>query len=588
MSEKAKDGAPRRTGRPHMAIAGVALIEALIALAVIVAGSAAIFGIQSYVMGTSAESRLNTVAMSLAQEKIEEFRNWDFDELEADSDSPPAVLMPGIALTSVELDRCWAFDAVPNPADVTVNIDGLLRANVAVVRGGQTCDPEGPGLAQLSTLIAESDPRLAGRQFAGARRSDGEGEVVSDYTPEGDSRDQVDLPSGFTEDRDDDGNLLAVYTPLDEEGVASAALVSGSGDPLKYAEISGNIVFKGDRRGEDLETSYAGLVDIGTEGAAICRLYFNGTGTVGWQAGTTVEGDTLAGYTYLQYSCVVANQWRRSIFLKLPVGSSDQVCVGHPKLQDLADATAAEGEVAPDILAAAGRAYWGQTLAGEELVDAGMRGTSDGLSRIGSVLPPTSASPDRGWVPGGHHFFITEGSAQTCAEAMRSTRDMMSTEEIGMVLFRNPQRLYCTSTKDLALSDLALTVEATEEETLIEGSGCLASTRVSGFVPSGITSGVSAEIAAFPYVSGTFDPVTCDPDADPLSCDVYWMECGEVIPGNKAFLCDFRGDNAKARVMVDTMNRIIPPLTLPPTAALPDAPIETLGEIPHDAVLEDF
>ena len=446
---------------------GVSLIEALVAMAVMLGGMAAILGFHANVTGNSAQNRLAAAAMSAAQSKLEQLRNRPFNELADGSDpNPYRIINPGIGgAFEVKLDRCWSF------TPLSAVSDSLAAATVAVVREGEACVPNGPALASLTTFIAEADPRIAARNVDIQRRADGDARLVEGYTPpEGE---HPSLPGGFQLIKED-GALVAIFNP----NTGQALLPKDSDDPLKYAEINGNIIFKGSRDADDIEN-----LTIKAEGAATCRLFYPGSeGASPAVPSVSGGGKTVS---YVQYSCIVADGWRRAIYLLPAPGES--ACVGHPNLQHDGDET--------DILAANARQYYGYAWKTDEdgtkkKIEAGIRGSVDGASFtavIGSVcVEGQSCWQDaelRGWVPGGHHFFVKKDGDGSCADSMGilSEIDEAMTSPPSLyanILYRNPHKVYCTNTKSYTndLPDIDTSAgEATSED-------CYSTTKLSGFM----------------------------------------------------------------------------------------------------------
>jgi prepilin-type N-terminal cleavage/methylation domain-containing protein len=93
---------------------GFSLIEVLIAVVVLSIGLLALAALQARLARGGAESKIQTVALSIAQERIEEFRNFGFRADYQEIDSEPAEVIErqgaGGALTrSVEVTR-WVWD----------------------------------------------------------------------------------------------------------------------------------------------------------------------------------------------------------------------------------------------------------------------------------------------------------------------------------------------------------------------------------------------------------------------------------------------------------------------------------------------
>ncbi len=513
-------------------------------MAVMLGGMAAILGFHAIVAGNSAQNRLASAAMGAAQSKLEEFRNDDFDSLE---DGADAVVLtnPGLAgAFSTTLDRCWEF-AQETPS--------LLRATVAVVRQGAACAPNGASLASLSTLIARNDPRIAARNIDTQRLADGDGRLIKDYIkPEGST--SPGLPGGFEMVRDSDGKLLAIYNP----DTGEAIVPKNVNNDLKFAEINGNIIIAGSKDVNDVKA-----LKIGTEGAATCRIYYPGYPEGEPAPPTVTAGGTTI--TYVQYSCVVADHWRRAIYLIPSV--TEQVCVGYPGLQP--------DDLETDVLLFPGRQYYGFAWMvnddGTKIkVPAGMRGATDGSAVIGSVCDSTQScwndTEVRGWIPGGHHYFLKSATdGQSCADAMTVLQviDANITEPHSMyanVLFRNPHKIYCTNDKSYT-NDLPVLVVGDEP---IVVTDCYSYTRVSGFMQNGDAAMLDGWEINIGSTSRYFAP--CRP-------------MGRFGTHGGGYVCGYGEDVTEVR-----LTPFAPDKAFSPTAYQGLTP---LG-IPHDYVLKNF
>jgi hypothetical protein len=622
---------------------GIALIEALIALTVMVVGVAAIFGVHGYVVGSSAESRLQTVAMSLAQDKIEEFRNEDFASL-ADSVAPHesvTIINPSIGRSQqVTLRRCWNFleaGEVGAPAGL---VDGLVQVNVTVVRDGETCAAGDRGLASLSGLLARQDPRVAALNLRNREGLDGEGEIVDvDALPQGTPREPNPTltPGGFEFVRDGSGSLLAVINP--ETGKALVPRGGAEGEPTSLAIVNlhGNLIIPG-----TLERSDVLGLGVGALGNGFCRIHYphpadlpgevifpnelvldktlnedgepavanelavdgdNNTINV-WISTGTPESSLLplppkvssvsGAYHYIRYSCVLADNWARALFPVrngevLPNG--ERICVGAPERQtdntDNADNSAYlppvfdsdDGTVSPatvsgtptDELRWFGREYVGYAGVVDdgtgafiedadgflERVPAGLQGSTDGVSSvIGSVceLENTDAKTCwddpalRGWVPGGHHFFIDIDNANDeryCAESM-GLMAQIDLEQIVLgdevpqtfyrnILFRNPGKVYCTSDKEYTIALFDRLLEGVDPRP----TDCLSTTRVSGFM-------VNTDEKAF-FVGGTeTEPLPGWADIEMLSNQPFAFTSSDRSFDGSVWSCGFIGGFGEA------------------------------------------
>jgi hypothetical protein len=548
--------------QPRVGAKGVALIEALIGLAVVFAGSAAIFGIHSHVMGSSSEARLQTAAMTMAQAQLETFRNWEFDQLidpdNLEGEDSATFDNPGVfGSSAVNLTWCWRIEQeLPDP-DTSPDPASLVQISVNVARPGTACDAnDDQGLARLQTLVARQDPRVAARNVAQRLVRDGEGRLVDNYEEPAGSTGK-DLPSGFREVRDGGGNLLAVVNPVTKQAIVPKE----EGGALKVAMISGNVFLDGART-----SGYFSTTRIAGDGVAICRVdgYDPGDTTVPLPA---ISG---AGHTvsYVRYSCVVADQWRREVLVGPML--NERVCVGNPELIQQGGLLMVREQVIRGLrrfyvareytgydAEKDGGNYTTEPLAllddnDEPILDeddlptfvtvianrfpVGMRGSNDPAqpAAIGSVLP----AGDSLWVPGGHHFFVVEvpegfdAGAETtvfdevvvtagdmkCAEAMEKLEQANADQ--GRILVRNLSNLYCTNAKEYSIK---------VKELGYTGRDCISTTRISGFVNP-------APAAA----------VTTDPAAHGASFCVD-MDVPTNVRG--AYLCGFPEDTGPIKVL---------------------------------------
>jgi hypothetical protein len=586
---------------------GVALMEALIALAVVVAAAAALFGIHSYVMGSSSESRLETAAMGLAQEKLEELRTEQFAAVYPDDpdtasgqEGPIVFDNPGIVRSlSVGLTRCWAIERVL-PADVSENAS-LVRVSVNVVRSGSACNPTaGDGLASLVTLLARQDPRTAAREYVERLSADGDGRLVPHYTPDPDNT-VAPLPSGFEEERDGDDRLVAIINPD-----TGQAMVPRDDGELRYATINGNILFDGIRSAADV-----GLLRLRPEGVAMCRLYYPGFPAEDPEDVPPAPPvfraalDSIPALSYAQYSCVVADQWRREILLSPRL--EERVCVGHPGLLEddpglEEDAVARDGPlfVRTQRIIGGRRFYlarqytgygWQRDTEGDPVeVDdefvrlaVGIRGASDDSSVLGSLctegMPCWNDDELKALVPGGHQMLVMavdnnfntelatnpEYGNELCAEKMALLEEIDGIDEVGEdrdffyanTLKLNLGNLYCTNEKDYTV---ALAGEP--------GPGdCLSYTRVSGFLlkDAGVTAWDGAEVDV------TLAPAN--------AVDVYCHAMGRFDEKGGAYMCLVPEDAGAATVVVSA-------------TGLTQSPADHAGLNPllwpHDIVLKNF
>ncbi|WP_151671307.1 type IV pilus modification PilV family protein [Nitrincola schmidtii] len=486
----------RHIPKPRRYIRGVTLIEALIALGIMVAGTAAIFGIHSHVTSTNTANRLELLSTGLAQEKIEELRTFDYSDLlsiseETDQKDPVIeMIIPGLNNSRpISLTRCWRLEDT-GTADET-----LLRATVSIFNGDTQCNANNDiQLASLTTFIAQHDPRASARNLEDQLKADGKGKIIDGTPPTGEPD---GTSGGFEIYSDKDGKVTGIYNPD-----TGQSLVPSEGDTYKFTQINGNLLIDDSTWNFDK----ARPLRVLTEGAAFCRLFYPNSNLEGGSFDVSKPmpfiGNSPNKLHYLQYSCIVSDGWRRSIYLRLPNGY--QSCVGHPNLQTSENLTPAEelDEGTPDVteiedvLLSGGRQYTGYGMSSANpprRVATGMRGSDEpGGSVIGSLCEPDEPcwSDDqnvRGWIPGGHHFFVRPFDKNVlCADSMEiiNTIDTELGTSYRGILFRNPHKTYCSNDKQYTI-DLGAPPTSDEQEFM---SDCYSTTKVSGFMINNVSS----------------------------------------------------------------------------------------------------
>lgn len=478
--------------RDHSRQAGIALLEALLSLGLVTGGVIASLAFNANVVSVSTTTRVSSAALAAAQAKLEELRNVDYPAIVSGDDTVDFNSPGFIGQSSITVKRCWLTEDVMGPDGVTP-IAGILELTVAATGGADDCDAsDGGSPVRLSALIAQADPRLAATNVADLSGADGNAEKVNALPDSVDNLTPTNNSGGFQIYKDGSGKILAIASPS-----GGSVLVPKEGSDLKYTTISGNIIFRGAR-----SIAEARLATVGGEGNVICRTYWPDI-EVGQNSSTTPptpvvpppalirNGETI---TYIQYSCIAADGWRRAIYLltRNPTRSpKDKVCVGFPSQQ---------GTATTDVLLSPGRQYLGRNF--DEVdptlkVFTGVRGAADDSSQIGSVCQPgqhcyedESEFGARGWVPGGHHFTVvdkgeTEGADVLCSTQMEAmfraidqvdpTDDATQDRVYRNYLFRNPQKVACINNKNY---NDQLDIIPFDETT----TDCYSTTKVGGFL----------------------------------------------------------------------------------------------------------
>jgi Tfp pilus assembly protein PilV len=554
---------------------GIALLESLLALGIVSGGILASLAFNANVTGYSANNRVSSLALIAAQARLEELRQLPFDDLEDLLPGSRTVTQDSPAFSSngsVSVTVCWTTSLVTS-GGITVN--NIRRVAVAAVGGGRNCDAATDGApGRLETLIARSDARFTANQSAQGRKADGDATLVSDF-PKPTGTPEL-IPGGFQIVRNPEGVITAVYNPS-----TGQALENTGG--LLFATISGNIILDNKRILEAQFTvpepdpidsplpsreryRFERLL-VGAEGNAFCRTYYPGSEVGANETppdppklarndlGVLVEDTGPNGISVIQYTCVVPNEWRRTILLATR-NTNEKVCVGVPTLQP-------EDET-DDLLRSPGRLYTGRGRVPDPddaesglVVRTGMRGSSilefaDGATEvlaplsgsfgyaasIGSVckegqpcyLDDGDVGLVRDWIPGGHHYFVMDNRDGLCADRMDEvflSLDRTDPEDFttrvayyGNFLFRNPQIVYCTNQKEYTarLGSFAPGAEFSSVD-------CLSSTAFSGFLTpgSGVTNDLVGNQVFFSSSSRFATPCVV---AGPLGTRASAYSCG--------------------------------------------------------------
>ncbi|HRQ59406.1 MAG TPA: hypothetical protein PLN31_18485 [Azoarcus taiwanensis] len=484
------------------------MLEALVAITILALAFASTMAFHGNIVASAAENRLLSAAMGLAEAKIEELRATRFDDIASGSDPQTVPTFTLLSAVDVALTRCW-----------TVTDEAALkRVEVAVVRGEEECGPAS-ALVVLVTRIAENDFLLAGRNTRKNKLfdPDGRGEIV-DISP--DQATPVPgvpaLDGGFDAVEYGDG----LYAVLDPDTGKALLPDVGEDEEQRFATINGNIFLSG-------RTCVAGAgsiasrcqVELVTEGNALCRLHYPGSSG----EPPSIPGmDGIELFGYLSYSCVVADQWRRSIAV-IPADSDEKVCVGHPGLL-------LDPDDSGDALKSASRFYDGrqEVLDADSVVGVYPHGVKGGLLEgeyravIGSVWQDEEGDPDvrddaiRGLVPGGHHFLVMEKADGKCSVRMKQLEalDALAGTYYADLLARNPDIFYCTSAKDYT------------------GEYCTGYTRVSGFIRNRAVDGAGDPVT----VSGQEIDIVSSGSGLSQSCSHF----GPFGESGGGFVCGFR------------------------------------------------
>jgi type II secretory pathway pseudopilin PulG len=389
---------------PSRRLKGFSLIEAMVATAVMGFGLMAIATFHTKLVSGSAENKTRLEALSLAEEKVEEFRSEttrpNFNSALVDgSDANP------IQGVNAEFTRSWEVDQTGKYYDVDVSVAWENRVG----------DPDS---VSLSTTLIYEDPTLSAnaieQDLTPQVNSPTGKAILGEGTYDGDSATTND--DGMKEDTTDTDRLLIdgdnnIVLTLQEacnvDGVCS-----------DFVKISGTIYFDTGNLGNNYD--YDSVFVIASDAAYCNRYVTEGTGddeeTYFLSDAPNGLMETSTGdYKYYKYTCYLGGGWNGNIGVVMNDPSQkDIACVGDPSI-------AVGDPEGPEL--AIRRAYRGMTykIAQDENGDSvpiidedtGMKIYQTAGIKDGAVLPEAGEA--------GHDFVVTQlnknSTAADCGSA---------------------------------------------------------------------------------------------------------------------------------------------------------------------------
>ena len=321
---------------------GFTLIEAMVAFSVAAVGLLAVTSLQINLISTSGESKARSEALILAQQKIEEFRNYTassqsefFSGDLANVDDTETANDESITGTNALFSRDYTIAA---------STSGETKS-VAVTVGWTDSDGDSQ-VVTLNTNITWISPRVLATEVeqldsprvpsATGRAHLGEGEYTTgmgsnptdnddktrtvDY---GDDRILVDCGNNGCADGD-----TIVLTLEDACAIADQECTD-------FVRIQGTVYIDRDTQNTlNAETIYLKASD-----AAYCQRYYTDSGSVMAIDSSTNNGDlpetssnSSDEYTYFNYTCYLGGGWHGNIGIILGSGNTtrDKFCQGDP------------------------------------------------------------------------------------------------------------------------------------------------------------------------------------------------------------------------------------------------------------------
>lgn len=303
---------------------GFGFIEILVTMGVLAVGILGVATLNGVITRTSADNKTRAEALSIAQSRLEEMRNYtnsaasltEFNTLYADVTDGNSTAIAGVnaAFTRTE----------------TITTSGSRKEVVVEVAW---TDAEGAGQdVGLNGELLYVPPRSVGDTAleAGASLVDaptgrarlGEGELPEGAT----TTDNGDGTSLYEDDSDD---LMLVF---EDQIVLTLALAcqTEDGTCLDFVKIKGTVYI--DTANQNIDP---GDVAVIASDAAFCARYYHDASNnlvkvtyATTSALTTANGD----YEYFHYTCYLGGGWHGNVGLLLAggIGSRDKICVGDP------------------------------------------------------------------------------------------------------------------------------------------------------------------------------------------------------------------------------------------------------------------
>lgn len=306
------------TQRPR----GFVLIEALIALLIVSIGLLAISKLEGLTLSAAGEARSRSEAVTLAQKKLEELRNW---VVESDFNTGVATGGPTTYTgTNATYSYSWTVNGSAGGSLVQLTTTWTDRFGT-------------PQKLDLNTLVAWDDPynQLKGQAgFTGLSAPSPSGQAKRGTTDYGNN-----VPQGATTNTDGSGTKTYVKGDGTTELINSAGQVvlyldpTVDGQAQTFTTISGNVYFDQNAGNNAIPNPDNVRVRLSSEGQCFYNNVSNGQG-----ANATLGTAITAGinsYKYFSYVCYVGPEWWGNVGIVVDGSVNGQagdptVCVGDP------------------------------------------------------------------------------------------------------------------------------------------------------------------------------------------------------------------------------------------------------------------
>lgn len=403
---------------------GFTLVEVMVAFTVLAFGLLTVAGFQSKLVSGSSLNKARSEAISLAQQKLDQIRNYtdeatlvanlegrapvagetfpaDVSDGNYPDDGAGGVAPESLPGINAAFERQWSVIVAGEVADVAVTVSWEdPRQGTQSVSLGTALTWKNP---RGGAIIAEaSEPKVPS---ATGRAQLGSGEVSVSDIPDAARHDNGITAAGDF-DNDDDYELVDLTT--EEDGMARVVLTlrgacnTDSGECTDFVRVKGRVYI--DNTTSSLEP--ADVYVLASDAAYCARELSNAT--------TTATGD----YTYYDYTCFLGGGWHGNIGVVSSVSNTvAQACVGDP------DATADGADAWKRIELVRRRVYRGMI---HKFTDSGSGApvqdsdgnimyyavtNADGDNLIFSRgIADAVRLPDAAFRPAGHDFVILGGN----------------------------------------------------------------------------------------------------------------------------------------------------------------------------------
>lgn len=436
---------------------GVGVIEVLISLVILSVGLISVASLHSRMIGQSNENKAKAEAMVIAQQRLEEMRNYsgavtelaEFNDLYQNISNGNKTEIQG---SNAIFERSESIADGNDVKELTVAVtwtDGNGESNsVSLDSAIGWTPPRSSG----DVASEAADPLVAS---ATGRARLGEG-ILSDYPNATHVEQNIDLTHIYNTN---DGNLRlainddvkTIVLTLEDACQINATRGSDFTECTDFVKISGRVFI-------DYATQRSltpGEIYVRASDAAFCQRYYyeNGEAVLVTADTTTAQTTTPNGdYGYFHYTCYLGGGWHGNIGILLESGisQSDKICQGDP--------TSNNDWEQPEI--AARRVYRGMSykVAAVEYNEHNEL-VIDTYYTIG--IADAAQLPYDGSNVEGHDFVVASLSAsdtegEKCISEGIMTRDdaLDGTAVPGSLFANNPTDFYCLNSEDKLLVDL--------------------------------------------------------------------------------------------------------------------------------------